>query len=202
MSDNNKKIRIAVFSSGSGSNAQKIMEHYRHHPEIEVGILMSNNPQAFALQRAQNMGIQTRVFNKHEFYDSGAIVQELKKEDISWIVLAGFLWLISADLIKAFPDRIINIHPALLPRYGGKGMYGMHVHKAVVAAREKTSGISIHLVNPVYDEGEIIFQATCPVLENDTPEDVAGKVQVLEHEYFPKIIEKHILKPDRETNNL
>lgn len=193
-----KITRIAIFSSGSGSNAQKIIEHFQKHPLIDVEVLMSNNPKAYALDRAKALGIPSRVFNRDEFYKTTAIVDELKQLDISWIVLAGFLWLVPEQLVNAFPDRIINIHPALLPKYGGKGMYGMHVHKAVIDAGDKESGISIHFVNPIYDEGKLVFQASCEVDKNDTPEQVSKKVQELEHRHFPKIIEKLIIESSRE----
>lgn len=185
------KTKIAIFCSGSGSNAQKIIEYFKDHPEIEVAVLMANKQDAYALERAQKLSIPTWVFNR-EAYNSGKVLEELKKRSIDWIILAGFLWLVPEDLVENFPDRIINIHPALLPKFGGKGMFGMHVHTAVVANREKESGITIHYVNKNYDEGNIIFQASCAVAPTDTPEDVAKKVQVLEHEHFPEQIEKVI----------
>lgn len=189
-----KHFKIALFSSGSGSNAEKIIEYFKNHPSISVEILYANNKNAFALQRAERLGVATRVFNRQDFYESDTIVTELINSGISWIILAGFLWLIPENLIQAYPEKIINIHPALLPKYGGKGMYGMHVHEAVVAANEKESGISIHLVNPIFDNGEILFQAKCDLNREDTPKDVAAKVLELEHFHFPRIIEKQILQ--------
>jgi phosphoribosylglycinamide formyltransferase-1 len=185
--------KLAIFASGSGSNAHNIIEYFQGHPQIKVEILLSNNPKAYALERAKNAGIKTRVFDRSEFYGSGIIIQELKDMNISWIILAGFLWLIPENLVKMFPDHIINIHPALLPKYGGKGMFGMHVHRAVVEAAEAETGISIHMVNPVYDEGTILFQAKCSIEKLDKPEDVARKVQELEHKHFPSVIETLVL---------
>lgn len=190
---------IAIFASGSGSNAQRIIEYFKDSEDIQVKLLLSNNKNAYALERAKNFGVPTRVFNRKEFTESNTIVDELKKEDISWIMLAGFLWLIPENLIRAFPGRIINIHPALLPLYGGKGMYGHYVHAAVIEAKDKETGISIHYVNESYDEGTIIFQARCAVEEGDTPETVARKVQQLEHEHFPRVIEELIQKSPKNS---
>jgi phosphoribosylglycinamide formyltransferase-1 len=185
-------INIAILASGSGSNAQKIMEYFKDSDKVNVKILLSNNPKAYALERAQKFNIPTRVFDRKTFCETDQIVNELKNIKIDWIILAGFLWLIPKNLIRAYPNRIINIHPALLPVYGGKGMYGHFVHEAVVAAKEKETGISIHYVNENYDEGQIIFQARCCVDPQDTAEMVAHKVQALEHEYFPKVIDELI----------
>jgi phosphoribosylglycinamide formyltransferase-1 len=185
-------IKIAVLASGSGSNAQRIIEYFQSSKDIKVTMLLSNNKEAYALERAQKLGVPTMVFNSHSFKETDHVVDELKKNDISWIILAGFLWLIPSRLIKAFPNKIINIHPALLPLYGGKGMYGMHVHKAVVESGDKESGITIHYVNENYDEGKVIFQAKCIVEPGDTPEMVAKKVQQLEHKHFPAVIEELI----------
>lgn len=183
---------IAIFASGSGSNAQRIIEYFRDHPEIKVNILLSNNKDAYALERARKLGVETFVFDRKTFKESNELVDILQRRTISWIVLAGFLWLMPDNLTKTFKDKIINIHPALLPLYGGKGMYGMHVHKAVVESGDKESGISIHYVNENYDEGELIFQAKCLVEPGDSAEDVAKKVQALEHEHFPRVIEELI----------
>jgi phosphoribosylglycinamide formyltransferase-1 len=186
------QTKIAIFCSGSGSNAQKIIEYFQYHKEVKVAVLMSNKPDAFALERAKTFNVPTFVFNRNDFYNSELVLEELRKREIDWIVLAGFLWLIPENLVKNFPNKIINIHPALLPKFGGKGMFGMHVHQAVVANKEKESGISIHYVNAQYDEGNIIFQASCPLLSTDTPEEVARKVQILEHQHFPRVIEESI----------
>jgi phosphoribosylglycinamide formyltransferase 1 len=190
---------IALFASGSGSNAQKIMEYFHKSSAIHVALLLSNNKNAYALERAKSMGVPSLVFDRNAFFESDNIIRELQSKNIQWVILAGFLWMIPANLIKAFPDRIINIHPALLPSYGGKGMYGMHVHTAVHKAGEKESGISIHLVNEKYDEGEIVFQAKCVLDPIDTPESIAKKVLLLEHEHFPKVIESLIRKSNKIT---
>ncbi len=188
------QTNIAVFCSGSGSNAQKIMEYFQNREDIRIRVLMSNKPDAFALERAKNFNIPTSVFNRKDFYETDLVLKELEKYEIDYIILAGFLWLIPENLIKKFSNRIINIHPALLPKFGGKGMYGMNVHKAVVENKETESGITIHYADAHYDEGGIIFQASCAIGPNDTPEEVAVKVLKLEHEHFSKIIEKVIKK--------
>lgn len=180
--------KIALFASGSGTNAQNIIKYFAKNEKVEVDSLWANKPDAYALKRAADLGVDTFVFNREQFYKTDEIVDLLKNRKVDLIVLAGFLWLIPENLINAF--SIINIHPALLPKYGGKGMYGMKVHKAVVENNESETGISIHFVNQNYDEGELIFQARCKVLQTDTPEIVAGKVHALEYQYFPSVIEK------------
>ena len=180
--------RIALFASGSGTNAENIMNYFSGNEYIVVDSLWSNKPDAFALKRAQKRNIDTFVFTREQFYHSEEILDMLNNRNIDLIVLAGFLWLIPVNLIRQF--TIINIHPALLPKYGGKGMYGINVHKAVLANGDTESGISIHYVNEIYDNGELIFQAKCPVLPSDSPEDVASKVHQLEYRHFPKVIEK------------
>ena len=192
MPSGNKKINLALFCSGSGTNAQKIIDFYKGNEKVSVQLILSNNKNAYALERATQAGIKTQTFTRDEFYNTDKVSKDLGKENIDWIILAGFLWLIPSYLVKSYPNKIINIHPALLPKYGGKGMYGMHVHESVVAAKEEETGISIHYVNEKYDEGNIIFQARCSVDKNDTPESVALKVQSLEHLYFPKIINQLI----------
>lgn len=183
--------KIALFASGSGTNVQNIIEHFIDNEIIEVDSVWSNNPNAYVLERASKMNIESFVFNRQQFYRSNEVINGLKKRNIDLVVLAGFLWLIPDNLVKDF--TIINIHPALLPKYGGKGMYGMNVHKAVVENKDAESGISIHFVNEKYDEGKIIFQAKCTLTPFDTPEEVAQKVHELEYRYFPKIIEKVVL---------
>ena len=148
-----------------------------------------NKKDAFVIKRAKKYSIDVKIFDKNEFYNSNSIINLLNKKEITHIVLAGFLWLIPDNLIKAFPDKILNIHPALLPKYGGKGMYGMNVHKIIIKNKEKESGISIHLVNEKYDEGKIIFQAKCKINENDSPKTLAEKIHKLEYKHFPKVIE-------------
>lgn len=189
-----KPHRIAIFASGSGTNAEEILAYFQYHPSIEVRLLLSNNAQAQALQRAERFRIKTYTFSKTQFRDSYEVLGWLKEERITHIVLAGFMWLLPDYLIQAYPGKIINIHPALLPKFGGKGMYGKFVHEAVKAAAEPETGITIHEVNERYDEGNIVFQATCGVDETDTPDSIALKVQKLEHMHYPKVIERWILK--------
>lgn len=183
-----KLKRIALFASGSGTNVQNIIEYFSGNENVIVDSVWSNNPNAFVLERSKSLGVDTFVFYKEEFRSTPRVVEALKMREVDLIVLAGFLWLIPINLIQNFP--IINIHPALLPKYGGKGMYGLAVHRAVVDNQEKESGITIHFVNENYDEGKIIFQAKCEVLSTDCAEDVASKVHQLEYKYFPEIIEK------------
>ncbi|WMJ71698.1 phosphoribosylglycinamide formyltransferase [Cytophagaceae bacterium ABcell3] len=186
------QINIAVFCSGSGSNAQKIFEYFRDRKDVNIVATMCNKKDAYALERAKKFNIPTRVFNKEEFAHSDVIVNELKALKTDWVILAGFLWLIPDRLLEAFPGKIINIHPALLPAYGGKGMYGMYVHQAVLDAKEKQTGITVHYINENYDEGEIIFQAACDIGDCYSPEMVAKKVQSLEHQHYPRIIDELI----------
>lgn len=188
------KKRIAIFASGSGSNAQKIMEYFKRSNEVEVSIVLTNNPEAYVLQRADNFEIPTHIFDKKEFRTTDNIVNILKNLQIDLIVLAGFLWLIPKNLLEAFPNKIINIHPALLPKYGGKGMYGDHVHLSVIENNETESGITIHFVNEHFDEGEIIQQAKFKIEPNDDLEMVKFKGQQLEHLHFPKTIESLLKK--------
>ena len=182
--------RIAIFASGSGSNVQRIAEFFAGKGLLEISAIYCNNPCAFVLERAKGLGISSVLINRADFYNSNYVLDNLKSRNIDWIILAGFLWLIPEPILKAFPERIINIHPALLPAYGGKGMYGMKVHEAVMASGDKQSGITIHHVNELYDEGDIIFQATCQIQPGDTPEMLAAKIHELEYEYFPVVIGK------------
>ncbi len=186
--------RIAIFASGSGSNAQKIMEHFKRSKEAEVAIVLSNRADAYVLQRADNFEVPTHVFNREEFYHSQSVITLLKNLEIDLIVLAGFLWLIPENLLHEYPKRIINLHPALLPKFGGKGMFGSKVHEAVLAAGEKESGITIHYVDEHFDEGEVIYQAKCDVDAGDNAESLAYKVHQLEHTHLPRIIEDLLKK--------
>ena len=183
---------LALFASGSGSNAEKIVEYFHNHPSVAVRLILCNNPQAGVIARAERLGVPMVLFNRDEFR-SGRVLEILGENEIDWVILAGFLWLVPKELVAAFPNRILNLHPALLPKFGGKGMYGHFVHEAVVATGERESGITIHRVNEQYDEGAVVFQASFPVEPTDTPADVARKGQVLEHEWFPKIIEREVL---------
>ena len=180
--------RIALFASGSGSNAEKIAQYFADDATVEVSLVLSNNSKAGVIERMRQLHIPVLLFDRHLFYETGRIPELLQHQQIDLIVLAGFMWLMPANLVQAFPNRIINIHPALLPKFGGKGMYGHFVHEAVVANNETESGITIHYVNERYDEGTIIFQAACPVSPTDTPADVARKVQTLEHEQYPRVV--------------
>lgn len=187
-----KQFKVAVFASGSGTNAEEIFKYFRDHASIEVVMLLSNNPNAYALQRAENHHIKSYVFSRKEFQDGTLLPRYLKEAGVTHIVLAGFLWLIPDYLIRSYPDKIINIHPALLPKYGGKGMYGSKVHEAVKASGDLETGITIHLVNDRYDEGKILFQGSCAVTGNDSPEQIAACVHKLEHEHYPRVIEAWI----------
>ena len=184
------KKKIAIFASGSGTNAEKIMSYFKHHEIGEVALVLSNKPDAYVLERAGKFNIPTHVFRRDRFYNSTEVIDLMIDAEVSLVVLAGFLWLVPAALIRAFPDRMINIHPALLPDYGGKGMYGKHVHEAVIRNQEKESGISIHYVNEVYDDGKIIRQEKCEVKASDTPESLAQRIHLLEYKYYPMVIEE------------
>jgi phosphoribosylglycinamide formyltransferase-1 len=187
---------IAIFASGSGSNAQKIIEYFSGSKEIFVDSLWSNNENAYALIRAEKLGIETFTFEQEEFYRSNEILDKLIDRRIDMIVLAGFLWLVPRNLTELF--TVINIHPALLPKYGGKGMYGLNVHTAVLSSKDKESGITIHRVNANYDEGDIIFQATCPIVKGDTPETLAARVHELEYLHYPRVIEEVLMSEDED----
>ncbi len=201
--------RIAIFASGAGSNAEKIIEHFNltsntsaevfepslSHSEkhdIKVALIVCNKPGAGVLNIAERNNIPTLIIDKEKFFRGNAYLDVLKEKSIGFIVLAGFLWKIPDALIKAYPNKIINIHPALLPKYGGKGMYGEKVHQAVIDNKEKESGITIHYVDEHYDNGDIILQATCPVLPADTADTLAHRVHELEHRFYPGVIEKCI----------
>lgn len=188
--DLKKIINIAIFASGTGSNASKIIQHFKQHPYIRIALIVSNKTDAGVLTIARNNQLPTLVLEKDKFFYKDGYTMELQHKNINFIVLAGFLWKIPSSLIKVYPNKIINIHPALLPGYGGKGMYGHFVHEAVINAKEKQSGITIHFVDEKYDHGSTIFQATCDIEEFDTPETLAQKIQILEHRHFPEVIEK------------
>ena len=189
---------IAIFASGSGSNAEKIAEYFAGRTDVEVALILTNNPQAGVIQRARKLHIPVIVFDRTTFYETEKVLNLLLNNKIDLIVLAGFMMLIPDFLVHAFPEKMVNIHPALLPKYGGKGMYGSFVHEAVVAAKEKESGITIHFVNEHYDEGNVIFQASCEVADTDNADDVANKIHALEHFHFPRVIDEIILKSETE----
>ena len=186
-------IKLALFASGNGTNVQQIAEYFKDSEDVKVELVIVNKKDAYVRQRARNLGIDEVYYDRNSFYNTNIVLEMLEKRGIDYIVLAGFLWLIPNNLIKSYNNRIINIHPALLPKYGGKGMYGYNVHKAVIENKEKESGITIHYVNERYDEGQIIFQAKCYILPNDTADDLASKIHLLEKEYFPKVIESVVV---------
>ncbi len=192
-----KTSNLAIFASGSGTNAENIARYFGPDRFIHVVLILSNKPDAYVLTRAESLGIPTVVFNRNDFCESGMVRHALHDHHIDWIVLAGFLWLVPEYLIADYPGRIVNIHPALLPGYGGKGMYGSRVHEAVITNREKESGITIHYVNHEYDSGNIIFQARCPVESCDTPETLARKVHRLEYLHYPKVLEELIRNAEK-----
>lgn len=191
----NQPARLAVFLSGNGSNAEAIFSYFKNHSSIQVVLVLSNNPEALGLQRASKFNIPSRVFTKQQFRESDEVVQWLKEAKVTHIVLAGFLWLIPANLIHEYPHRIINIHPALLPKYGGKGMYGAKVHETVKAAGETETGITIHEVDEHYDKGRILFQGKCPIHPTYSAQQIAEQVQRLEHAHYPRVIERWVSQP-------
>lgn len=191
------KQRIAIFASGSGSNAQKIMEYFKDSKIAEVALLLTNNPDAYVLQRADNFEIPSHIFDRQEFKETDSLIKLLDTLEIDFIVLAGFLWLIPQKLLNRFPNKIVNIHPSLLPAHGGKGMYGDRVHQAVIDAKDAESGITIHSINENFDEGEILFQARFKVDPKDSLEEIRFNGQQLEHLHYPKEIENFIVKNNK-----
>ena len=183
-----KSTCLAIFASGTGSNTQKIIDHFRNSSAVKITLIVSNNQNAGVLKIAAKENIPFLIIEKEKFFRGNAYVEELIEKQIDFIVLAGFMWMIPSALINAYRNKIVNIHPALLPKYGGKGMYGQYVHEAVIANKEKESGISIHYVDEIYDHGKIIFRAKCPVLETDTADSLAQRIHALEHEHYPKVI--------------
>lgn len=187
------KKNIAIFASGSGTNAENMIRYFQENDSIKVALVLSNKSDAPVLERAHRLQVPSEVFLKEEWASGERILALLRACRIDFVVLAGFLLRIPETLLHAYPDKIINIHPALLPKYGGKGMYGNRVHEAVVAGGETETGITIHYINERYDEGDVVFQATCPVLPTDSAEDVARKVHALEYEYYPAVVERVVL---------
>ncbi len=182
--------KIAIFASGTGSNARKIVEHFQQIKDCEIALIVSNRADALVLKMAEEYNINQLVIDRDTFYNTKGLLDVFEEFKIDFIALAGFLWLIPEYLVKAFDKKMVNIHPALLPKYGGKGMYGKYVHQAVKESGDEESGITIHYVNTKYDDGDIVFQARCSIDETDNPEEIARKVLKLEHEYFPKVLEK------------
>lgn len=184
---------IAILASGSGTNAENIIKYFSNRISARVTLVLSNRREAFVLKRAAAQNVKSLFFDRNDFYSSGKVLDLLLSDSIDFIVLAGFLWLVPEDILQEYEGRIINIHPALLPRFGGKGMFGDKVHEAVIESHEPESGITIHHVNNRYDDGNIIFQARCKIEVSDTPESLAAKVHALEYEFYPKIIEEQII---------
>ena len=188
----NHPVRLAILGSGNGTNAQQISEYFAGRTDVVVACIIYNKKDAYIAQRAKNLGIEAHYFGRADFYENGRVLDYLREKHVDWVILAGFLWLVPEAMLEAYPDRIINIHPALLPKYGGKGMYGHHVHEAVVAAGEQESGITIHIVDHHYDRGTTLFQARCTVTPEDTPDTLAAKIHLLEKEHFPRVIDETI----------
>lgn len=187
-----KNIQLAIFGSGNGTNAQRIAEHFSKINDIDINCIIYNKKDAYIAQRAKNLGITAQYFNRKDFFESDNVLRFLQDRGADYIILAGFLLLVPENLLNAFPNKIVNIHPALLPNYGGKGMYGERVHEAVIAHHEKESGITIHVVDNHYDKGTTLFQAKCEISDTDTPDTLAQKIHKLEHQYFPIVIEKFV----------
>ncbi|MBO7488920.1 MAG: phosphoribosylglycinamide formyltransferase [Bacteroidales bacterium] len=189
-----KQIQLAILASGNGTNAQQIAEYFSGNPDVNVNVIIYNKRDAYVATRAEKLGIEARYYNKRSFMESDDVLSFLRERKIDYVILAGFLLLVPENILKAFPNRVINIHPALLPKYGGKGMYGHIVHEAVVANHETETGITIHIVDHRYDCGTTLFQARCSVLPTDSADDIAAKIHLLEKEYFPRVIEAVVLK--------
>lgn len=186
-------VRLAILGSGNGTNAQRITEYFSGNNAVEVACIIYNKRDAYIATRAHNLGIEAVYFGRDDFYNSDRVVNYLRERRIDWVILAGFLWLVPQNILQAYPQRVINIHPALLPKHGGRGMYGERVHESVIASHETESGITIHIVDENYDRGTTLFQARCAVNPDDTPDTLAHKVHELEYQYFPQIIEKTVL---------
>lgn len=193
MRTSSKAKKLALFASGTGSNVRRICDHFQSRPDVKIAVLVCNRPDAPVVAFAREAGIPVILITKADLQSPEEFIRELQELKIDLIVLAGFLWKIPTELIISFPDRILNLHPSLLPKYGGKGMFGKHVHEAVLQSGDPESGITIHLVNEHYDEGRILFQAYCPVLAEDTPADLAERIHHLEHQHLPFVIERYLL---------
>jgi phosphoribosylglycinamide formyltransferase-1 len=187
-----ENVNIAIFASGNGTNAENIIRYFSGNTNVSTRLVLTNKADAFVIKRAEKLGVRSVVFNANDLKNGTMVDSILENEKINLIILAGFLLKVPDRIVAKYRGRIINIHPALLPKYGGKGMYGSHVHQAVVNASEKESGITIHLVDEVYDNGEVLFRAKCPVLPEDTADTLAEKIHQLESEFFPQIIENYI----------
>lgn len=185
---------IAIFASGSGTNAENIIRHFENHPYIRVAAVFTNNAEAGVIERAKRLNVQCIVFSREQLCTTFEVSAQLRRMNVNYIVLAGFLWLMPQRVVEEFGRNMLNIHPSLLPKYGGKGMYGMRVHEAVIAAGECLSGITIHRVNEFYDDGDVVCRQTCEVRPDDTPETLAQRVHELEYEWYPKTIEADVMK--------
>lgn len=188
----NKPIKLAILGSGNGTNAQQISEYFAGRDDVQVACIIYNKRDAYIAERARNLGIEARYFGRADFYENGKVLDYLREKEADWVILAGFLWLVPQEILRAYPGRVINIHPALLPKYGGKGMYGHHVHEAVVSHHESESGITIHIVDEHYDRGTTLFQAKCQVTPDDDADTLAAKIHLLEKEHFPRVIDETI----------
>lgn len=188
-----KTIQLAILASGNGTNAQQIAEYFADRTDVNVNVIIYNKKDAYVARRAEALGIESHYFNRRDFFETDNVLLFLRERQIDYLILAGFLLLVPENLLKAFPDRIVNIHPALLPKYGGKGMYGHNVHEAVVANHETETGITIHIVDQHYDRGTTLFQARCNVAPTDTADDIAAKIHLLEKAWFPKVIDAFVL---------
>lgn len=189
---NSTQVNIALFASGSGTNAENIVRYFADNMNVSVKLILTNNPNAGVIERMKKYNLPVTIFNKEDFYQQDTILALLRQSTIDYIILAGFLWLVPEKIIEAFENKIINIHPALLPAYGGRGMYGHHVHQKVIENKEKRSGITIHLVDKEYDKGKILFQAVCTINQGDTAEVLAQKIHLLEYQHFPKVILSYV----------
>lgn len=188
-----KTIQLAILASGNGTNAQQIAEYFADRTDVNINVIIYNKKDAYVARRAEALGIESHYFNRRDFFETDNVLLFLRDRQIDYLILAGFLLLVPENLLKAFPDRIVNIHPALLPKYGGKGMYGHNVHEAVVANHETETGITIHIVDKHYDRGTTLFQARCGVAPTDTADDIAAKIHLLEKAWFPKVIDAFVL---------
>lgn len=185
--------KVSLFASGSGTNVENIINYFKDHESIKIDSVYTNNQDAYVIKRCRRLNVDSYTFNRFDLYESDNVISVLRERQVDFIALAGFLWLLPQTIINLYPNRIINIHPALLPKYGGQGMYGKKVHEAVINNGETESGITVHYINEKYDDGDIIFQANCEVLPDDTPDSLAERVHELEYAHYPKIIEKMLI---------
>lgn len=189
----NRPIQLALLASGNGTNVQQITEYLADKDGVDVNCVLYNKKDAYVAERAMKLGVEARYFNRHDFMETDNVLRFLQERGVDWLILAGFLWLLPHNLLEAYPQRVMNIHPALLPSYGGKGMYGHHVHEAVVAHHELQSGITVHLVDQHYDRGTVLFQARCLLSPDATADELAAKIHILEKNYYPRVVEAAVL---------